>query len=340
MLYICDFFTRHKEAVSNQIELLATTTNGQVLAATRFMGQKPLRKSELKDHIFLLPDILYKLLLPFIIIATYNKPIHYFEEEPSIWKRLLLNRFKRPLYISMYRRPNKAYAEHVNKYHHLQNIFVELEEHKNILVDHGVSAEKIVVAHTPAKLQRKRSTKKFDSKNVTMAFASWNNKEKNALHDRGLLYLLDVLEKNPNFRLEIALRDNKTREFLSIASEKGIRERVVLHDITSSEHLITMFEGCDFVVFTAQARVVKDVPNSLLDGLMLGKPIIISDVIDFHKTVADNDIGIVVAGGTAATKLKITSSMYTKLSENAYIYSKRHSTKSYLKIINHYRVRI
>src|SRR5262245_15912575 len=121
MLFVCDFFTRHKEAVSNQIELLATHSSGTVLAATRFMKQRPLQKSELSARIIILPAWLYNATLP-LVLALSNRPVHYFEEEPSAWKRFLFNLRKRRLYVSMYRRPDKEYAAHVANYKHLQQL--------------------------------------------------------------------------------------------------------------------------------------------------------------------------------------------------------------------------
>ena len=44
MLVINDFFVRYKEAVSNQMEAIASHHNGKIISATRFMGQKALQE--------------------------------------------------------------------------------------------------------------------------------------------------------------------------------------------------------------------------------------------------------------------------------------------------------
>lgn len=335
MWYICDFFVRDKEAVSNQLELLASNNQGSIIAATRFMQQRALRRKELDSKIYILPPLLYFVILPAVTIFT-RRPIHYFEEEPSKFKRVLFNTRKRSLYISMYRRPTSEYAKHLKGYKHLSRVFVELNEHRNILLDEGMKPELIHVSPTPAKIPRSRSQKAYDTSQVTIVFASWNNSEKNALHERGLLYLLDLIERNPALRLEIPLRDAKTTEFENELRRRKITSRVKLLNNTSSQELIDMFDRTDFVAFVAQARVTKDVPNSLLDGLMRGKPVIISTAIDFHTTVSKHNLGIVIPVGESAGTFSVDKQRYRILSNNAYKYAKRHTPDAYLQILRQY----
>ena len=44
-------------------------------------------------------------------------------------------------------------------------------------------------------------------------------------------------------------------------------------------------------------KLTKDVPNSIIDGLSLGKPVIMTNVVDFAKDVVDYDMGWVVKPG-------------------------------------------
>ncbi len=337
MIYICDFFKRHKEAISNQIELLAINSNSEVIAATRFMGQKSFQKDDRKDKIYIYPPAIYNLLLPLKIINSCKEPVHYFEEEASSYKRFLFNSTKTPLYISMYRRPTSEYIEHIKKYKYLEKIFVELDYHRDILVNGGISKDKVMVAHTPAKIASCNSTKEFSPSEITLAFASWNNSEPSALEDRGMIYLLDLLKKTPGARLEIALRDNKINGFNEIARKLDVIDRVSLNNIANENELLEMFKKSDFVAFCAQKRVVKDVPNSLLDGLMLSKPVIITDILDFSRVVTKNNIGITIETGSIPTKLVVSKASYKEMSANAFRYSKLHTPDNYLRILESYK---
>ena len=119
-----------------------------------------------------------------------------------------------------------------------------------------------------------------------------------------------------------------------IAKRIGVSDRVNLLEIHNNTKILTqLFDDTDFVAFVPQKRIVKDAPNSLIDGIVRGKPIIISDVIDFSQEVKKYGIGIVVPCGEKAKKLTVDEKTYTELSNRAYEYSSRNSNENYLKII-------
>lgn len=330
MLYVSDFFTRHKEAVSNQIELLANYTSGTIVAATRFMKQGSFQKNELKDNIIIVPPLLYPFTLALVLFLS-RSPVHTFEEESFGWKKNLFNISGRPLYVSLYRRPDKEHLGYIRQYRHLRKIFVELPLHREILIEQGFAADKIAVTNTPSKISRKKSRKLFNPDVVNIVFASWNNSEPNALYDRGILYLIDMLQKNPGFSLTIPLRDSKTDEFWKICKKKGVASRVRLIEISNPEELEKMFDESDFVALIAQKRVIKDVPNSLLDGLAYGKPVILSNSIDFWTTVQEQKIGFIIKSGEKAIKMDISKEEYGAMSNRAFEYSSQHTAIGYQK---------
>lgn len=334
MLVINDFFVRYKEAVSNQMELILKENSAKIISATRFMGQKALQKEDIQDNIYVYSPIKYFFQAIKETIKSKNERIHIFEEEPSRWKRMLFNKSGNPLYVSMYRRPNEEYAEHLKKYKNLKKVFVELPQHKEILKKYGIEEEKIEVTPTPSKISRRKSNKKYNPNNVNILFASWNNKEGDAIRERGVAYLLELLKENPSFTLTIPLRDNDTKNFNELALNLGVMDRVNLLEIHNNINTLTnLFDNADFVAFVPQKRIVKDVPNSLIDGIVRGKPVIISDVIDFSKEVQEYKFGIVIKGGEKPRNMNIDEKTYETLSDNAYEYSKRNSEKNYIRII-------
>lgn len=338
MLFVSDFFTRHKEAVSNQLEMLAKKQSGKIIASTRFMDQPVLHKLEIKDGIYVVPSLIYPVALA-IMLFSGRDGVHVFEEESSSWKKLLLNLSRRPLYVSLYRRPEPDHIDYLRAYKHLQKIFVELPVHKDILIQSGFKSYQIAVTPTPTNITRRKSVKPYNPDDVNVVFASWNNSEPNALFDRGLVYLLDLLARNPEYSLSIPLRDRKTAEFLSLAQTKGVENRVKLLEIKNIRELENLFDRADFVAFTAQDRVVKDVPNSLIDGLSCGKPSIISDVLDFWTVVDEHGIGLVLQSGTIPARLNITPDQYRKMSQRAYDYSANHTPSMYQDLGTNYGVR-
>lgn len=338
MIIINDFFKRKKEAVSNQMELLLNATGGKIITATRFMNQKSFQKEDRKDKIYIYPPVIYHIVLFFSMIFTRDD-IHIFEEEPQLEKRFLFNTFNKNVYVSMYRQPFKKYAEHLKKYKNLKGVFVELENHKKELTSYGINEKIIHISPTPAKIPRKENRKKYDPNDVKLLFASWNNKEGNPLYERGLVYILDLLEKNPTFSLTILLRDNCTKEFIQILNNRNLFNRVELLDIRE-EDLIQAFDSSDYVIFAIQKKLTKDVPNSLIDGLSRGKPIILTDIFGLSDIVKLTNSGIIIKPNSKAIRLNITKQDYEKMSKNAYTLSENYTARKYVdSIIRNYEVK-
>lgn len=155
MLIINDFFKRKKEAVSNQMEALLNKTDGKIISATRFMKQKAMQRNDRKDKIYIYNPIVYQLIMTLNVLLSKDD-IHIFEEEPNIYKEYLFNFSKKNIYVSMYRKPYPKYIQHLKKYKNLKGVFVELEDHKDILINEGISKELCHVTKTPAKISRKR----------------------------------------------------------------------------------------------------------------------------------------------------------------------------------------
>lgn len=330
MLIINDFFKRKKEAVSMQMELIKTATNGKIISATRFMKQKSFDKEDRRDNIYIYPPFLYQLIMTLNLIKG-NEDVHIFEEEPNRYKRFLLNLRKRNLYVSMYREPFFEYIEHIKKYKYLKKIFVESPLHKNIMVKHGFDETKIIVSLTPAKIRRKKSSKKYDEKKVNLLFASWNNKEGNPLQERGLIYLLDLLVLNPHLQLTVLLRDDRTKVFKEEIKKRKLIKRVKLVDVLEKD-LEKEFDNSDFVVYPIQKKITKDIPNSLIDGLSRGKPIILSTIFGLSKLVTDKE-AIIIEPNTKPIKLQISSKIYKNMSDRAFRFSAEYTKEKYVESV-------
>lgn len=327
MLIINDFFKRSKEAVSNQMEYLLQETGGKIVTATRFMNQKPFRKEDRKDKIFIYPPFIYYFLLFFYVIFSKDD-IHIFEEEPSLYKRIICNISGKKVYISMYREPYLKYTQHLKKYKKLSGVFVEDDYHKQKLIEYGINQFLIHVSYTPAKIPRKQNNKPIDLSHVNLLFASWNNAEGNPLRERGLIYLLDLLVLNPNFYLTVLLRDNKTKKFVEEIEKRSLENKVRILNVNEKE-LIEEFDNCDFVVYPIQKKLTKDIPNSLIDGISRGKPVILSTIFGFSRTVQKENIGYIIEPNTNPIKFNFQEDEYYVMSKRAFLVSKKYTKDLY-----------
>ena len=97
-----------------------------------------------------------------------------------------------------------------------------------------------------------------------------------------------------------------------------------------------IFQKCDFVAFTPKIKISKDVPNSIIDGLSLGKPCIITNIIDFSRVVEDRRMGLVI-NDLGLFKFTINKENYLLMSKYAYDYSSLHSDDAYSELIDNYK---
>ena len=68
------------------------------------------------------------------------------------------------LFIKILETIKKIFRDY--KYKNLKKVFVELPQHKKLLMDYGIEKEKIEVTPTPSKVERKKSQKKYEPNNV------------------------------------------------------------------------------------------------------------------------------------------------------------------------------
>ncbi len=334
MIIVNDFFKRKIEAVSNQMEACLDELGGKIISASRFLGQEVLKEEDIRDNIFIYTPFKYKIALIKEMLNKSKESILVFEEEPSIFKRILFNLSRRDVYISMYRKPYKKYINHIKKYKYLKKIFVELESHKKILIENGIDKNKILVVPTPAKVRFCQNKKEFNPEKIKLVFASWNNTDKiDTTKIRGLFYLVDCLKKHKNLSLNIVLRDNRTKILDNYIKQNEVDKQVEYIEIKNDEELEKVFDESDFAVYLLQKQIVKDVPNSLIDGLSRGKPIFMTDVLSFHEVVSAEQIGFVVKPNCPVIDFKITKAEYDILSKNAYNFAKKHSISHYTRVI-------
>lgn len=88
----------------------------------------------------------------------------------------------------------------------------------------------------------------------------------------------------------------------------------------------------DVVLFLTQTKLTKDVPNSIVDGFALGKPVVMTNVVDFAKIVTDYDMGWVINPGEVLDT-RIIKARYKEMSQNAFKYSEMLTPFNYIKAI-------
>jgi glycosyltransferase involved in cell wall biosynthesis len=255
--------------------------------------------------------------------------IHYFSEEPELDKLTIFNAVSNDLYITMYRRPTEEYAYFLKEFKNLVRVYVELGAHKDLLLRFGIDSEKIIVAPPPSIFERSFLEKEFSGKFV---FASWNGGSETALRERGLVAILDVLTANPGTECNILLRDKETEAYEKLIHKRGLDDKIMLSHTVLYQDVKKAFLDADAVLFLMQKRLTKDVPNSIIEGFALGKPVLMTSVVDFANVVMDQGLGWVIRPGEMPD-MNMVRATYKKKAQNAFQYSKNLTPETYINTV-------
>ena len=333
ILIINEFFKRNIEAVSNEMEYVKQTFNGKIVAKG-FMKQKPMQKKDIQDNIFIYSKNIYEKELDKTLQEEKIKSIFIFEEESNANRLKIINSYNAKVYVMLYRKPTREYIEEqLKKYKKLQKIFIEVEEFKKILQDSGLDEWKIVYLPTPAKIPMHENIKIYNPEKVQLLFASWNNLDGGDTTEvRGLNYIVAKMKQDMRLYLNVILRDNKTEKFIESINKNSVQDRVRFISVKNENDLIEAYDSCDFVIYFLQRQIIKDVPNSLVDGLSRGKPVLMTDVLDLSKDVSKYNIGKVYRVGEDAD-FYFDENIYQKMSINAFNYAKKHTQENFKKIL-------
>ena len=77
--------------------------------------------------------------------------------------------------------------------------------------------------------------------------------------------------------------DNEIDLYEEMIQKRGLDGRITLSKVNSYADLRKAFMDTDVVLFLTQIKLTKDVPNSIIDGFALGKPVVMTNVVDFAK---------------------------------------------------------
>lgn len=126
--------------------------------------------------------------------------------------------------------------------------------------------------------------------NLLMASAPWENKQ---LTSKGIHLLLSALKRADNLHLTLLLRNVLVNEIGHLVKDYGVSEKVTLiNQKTNVPELLKTIHAT--ILLSSDASVVKAYPHSLIESLISGKPVIISNQIAMADFVKENNCGVVL----------------------------------------------
>ncbi|MDX1436030.1 MAG: glycosyltransferase family 4 protein [Anaerolineales bacterium] len=115
--------------------------------------------------------------------------------------------------------------------------------------------------------------------------------------ERGLVELLDVIGRHPEWRLEMAGYGGDEEVILPLAEKNS---NVRWHGRIDYNSAISLYRRADALVATYDPAIPNhrySSPNKVFEAMMLGKPIIVAENTNMDRLIEENSCGLVIPYG-------------------------------------------
>lgn len=191
----------------------------------------------------------------------------------------------------------------------LARIIVSNSRTAHYLESKGLNNVKIIKPGIDLNLIHFNKSDVFDKNKplkIIIASAPWT---RNQIKSKGIINLLQLI-KSENIELTLVLRGHFEKEirelirnFNAEESVQIINGKIDVPGLMKQHHVV--------VLLSEESAIVKSYPHSLVEGLSVGIPVVVSDTIAMADMVRENGLGEVVRGISSASLSNAMSSIRT-----------------------------
>ena len=176
----------------------------------------------------------------------------------------------------------------------MRKIIVESERQKKQLLSIGINEQKIEIIYPPVDLDQfsyARPRGKF-----TVLYASCPTRESD-FEKRGIPLILDTAKKSPSVQFHLAWRGGgypKIQELIKrLMRTTGGKNVTAKNEIITDMNLLYGSAHCTIIPYTKYDDFLKLIPNSALESLASGKPLLVSSKTEIARIVETEQCGVV-----------------------------------------------
>lgn len=173
----------------------------------------------------------------------------------------------------------------------LDKIIVEAESDKRLLQKYGIRNEKIELIYPPVEMD-KFSYKKTRNKGLKILFATSPEKEKD-FGIRGFYLMVEAAKSDHSIEFDMPWRYKsykKAREIIHKSRLKNIN--MECKKISNMNERFSSAD-CTIIPYTKKDIFLKQMPNSAIESLAAGKPVLCSSKVEIAKIIKENKCGVV-----------------------------------------------
>ncbi len=300
------------DAVGQEIKLLSQNYGNRIFAYSGSFRKRLLQLSQR---------------LPFLLERIYFHKIFCFDKKvnlhhlffPRLSNFRFLRKLKKPLiYSSVAKGMGFSTAseliEQAKKMDYVRFFTVACEEDKKTLNDAGIKNVAVVLPGINLDRFRKISFNPNSPRKLLMATPPTSFKR---FENRGINLILDTLKNLPDLKVTFLWRNVAYEEMKNLVNEKEVVNQVeIVNQLVKPEDYLQESAGA-VAVFTG-TEGNKAYPNSIIESLASGRPVIVSSIMPIAKIIQQYHCGIVVNPTTSDLIVGIQEyfEKYRQLAEN------------------------
>jgi glycosyltransferase involved in cell wall biosynthesis len=289
ILYFLNGFWIQVEGISNEVTILSKEVEGIIY--NPYSHNLILVKNKLIQHHSLLLPLR---VIPFIIEKIYRQDInhfykHFFDRNDQMY----IKHFKKPKIYTITDYIDETKAENIEKYKpflkKIDAIVVESHEDKNILGSLGLDNVQVIF---PGIDLNGFNYSKPEGKNFKLLFASAPLRIHSFEHN-GVNLITNAFTDLKNIELICLWRGKYLIEMGKLIKKTNNQKKIhIINKVISMKEELNKVHAT--VLPYTGTNECKTCPNSLVESLAAGKPVLTTDIIPFSNLVLKERCGVVI----------------------------------------------
>ncbi len=333
------------EAISKEVQLLATHFATQQNTTTHIHnlhldGLKNRTKTPLQTSFHF---AYYPLLFPTTIIKSKKSNInHIYTSLGDLPYLPLLSALTPSTTIltaaaSCNEKKIKSRISYLKKIH---QIIVETKYQQQQLLKLGLPPEKIQLIYPPVNLNTFTYLPPPKNQPFTILYASCPTRRAD-FEKRGIYLLIETAKQLPEIQFILLWRHGAYQDILAILNKENIQNIKIINEIITDLNPYYAKTHCTIIPYTIQDDYLKLIPNSAIESLAAGKPVLASTKTEIANIITQEQCGISFEPNkeslrNAITKLQKQYTTYQKKSRNTAhkYFNQEKFLEEYTKIYN------
>ncbi len=185
----------------------------------------------------------------------------------------------------------KARIKYLRK---VDRIIVESEIEQNRLLKLKINPQKVKLIYPPVDLSHFSYQPKTLRKpgQFTVLYATSPEKERD-FKVKGFWLLVEVAERCPEANFELPWRYKSYTRAKSIINKKQLKNVNLYQSVEKDMNLKYAQADCTIIPYIERNGFVKQMPNSAIESLAAGKPVLISSLVDLSGLIQREKCGVV-----------------------------------------------